>query len=223
MGVIYFRGKEQTAGTSVYDLAVAGGFKGTQEEFYQTLATIKQKANATDVYTKAETYTKTEIDNAINTHKIDVDSALSSTSENPVQNKIVTGEFNKKFTKWVGTKEEYDKLTSYDNNTLYVVTDETADTFVDLSMLKQYGQKSISTTLSASKWDSSNKTYSFETDYPTAQYNVDVSIDGDSCTDEQISAWGKAQFVGSSSANKLKATKEVPTIDIPVILIVSKK
>lgn len=188
MGVIYFRGKEQTAGTSVYDLAVAGGFKGTQEEFYQTLATIKQKANATDVYTKTETYTKTEVDNAINTHKIDVDSALSSTSENPVQNKIVTEEFNK-----------------------------------NLSMLKQYGQKSISTTLSASKWDSSNKTYSFEADYPAAQYNVDISIDGDSCTDEQISAWGKAQFVGSSSGNKLKATKEVPTVDIPIILIVSKK
>lgn len=33
--------------------------------------------------------------------------------------------------KWYGTKAEYDALTSYDDNTIYITTDENADTFID--------------------------------------------------------------------------------------------
>lgn len=33
--------------------------------------------------------------------------------------------------KWYGTKAEYDALTSYDDDTIYITTDENADTYVD--------------------------------------------------------------------------------------------
>ena len=33
--------------------------------------------------------------------------------------------------KWYGTKAEYDALTSYDDNTIYITTDENPDTFID--------------------------------------------------------------------------------------------
>lgn len=33
--------------------------------------------------------------------------------------------------KWYGTKAEYDALTSYDDDTIYITTDEDADTYVD--------------------------------------------------------------------------------------------
>jgi len=125
MGKVIFRDTELSSSNSTYELAVANGYKGTKEEFYKMLITVGDKAN------KSDTYTKTEVDTAINNHKIDVDSALSDTSENPVQNKIITSALNGTLKKWVGTKADYDKLTSYDDNTIYIVTDQDSGTFID--------------------------------------------------------------------------------------------
>ena len=58
-----------------------------------------------------------------------VDSGLSATSENAVQNKVITGELEKKLDKSNAvkiarlTQAEYDQLTPKDNNTLYIITD----------------------------------------------------------------------------------------------------
>lgn len=49
----------------------------------------------TNYYKKTETYTKTEVDNKIPA-SITVDSALSSTSTNPVQNKVINSALNNK-------------------------------------------------------------------------------------------------------------------------------
>lgn len=43
-----------------------------------------------EVYAKSETYTKGETESLVNSAKVNVDTALSDTSTNPVQNKVVT-------------------------------------------------------------------------------------------------------------------------------------
>lgn len=58
-----------------------------------------------------------------------VDSGLSTTSENAVQNKVITSELGKKLDKSNAvkiarlTQAEYDALSPKDNNTLYIITD----------------------------------------------------------------------------------------------------
>ena len=58
-----------------------------------------------------------------------VDSGLSATSENAVQNKVITSELGKKLDKSNAvkiarlTQAEYDALSTKDNNTLYIITD----------------------------------------------------------------------------------------------------
>ena len=77
-------------------------------------------------------------------------------------------------------------------------------------------------TLLASNWDSSSKTYSLESEYPNANYDIEVDIDGDNCTDEQLEAWITAKPL-SSSSNKIIAKGDVPSVDIPIILTATPK
>lgn len=79
----------------------------------------------------------------------------------------------------------------------------------------------VTATLSAASW--TNQTYSFESTYPNATYDITVEIDGDSCTSEQCEAWDAAAIKGSSTTNKIKAFGTVPTIDIPIVLVYTKK
>ena len=78
------------------------------------------------------------------------------------------------------------------------------------------------TTLLASSWDSTAKTYSFEATYPNTSYDIEVDIDGDRCTDKQLDAWITAKPL-SSSNNKIVAKGDIPTVDIPVILTITPK
>ena len=77
-------------------------------------------------------------------------------------------------------------------------------------------------TLLASSWNSTAKTYSFETDYPSASYDIEVALDS-TATSEQAEAFNGAQIVGSATSNTIKAYGDVPTVDIPVILKVVTK
>lgn len=74
-----------------------------------------------------------------------------------------------------------------------------------------------SAVLLASNWDSATKTYSFESDFPSESYNIEVEIDGDTCTTEQLDAWVAAKPL-SSTTSKINAKGDIPTIDIPVII-----
>ena len=78
-------------------------------------------------------------------------------------------------------------------------------------------------TLTAASWDSSAKTYSFETEYPNATYNIEIDFDGDNGTAEQYSTYCAAQIVGSTTTNIIKALGEVPTVDIPIIIYATLK
>lgn len=78
----------------------------------------------------------------------------------------------------------------------------------------------VESVLSASNWESD--IYSFEETYPSSQYNIVVEP-SQQCTDEQLEEYKYASLVGSSTSNKLKAYEDVPTIDIPIIIEVTRK
>lgn len=75
-------------------------------------------------------------------------------------------------------------------------------------------------TLLASGW--SNGTYSFETDYPKATYDLEIALDS-TATTAQAEAFNGAQIAGSATSNAIKAYGIVPTVDIPVVLKVVRK
>lgn len=77
--------------------------------------------------------------------------------------------------------------------------------------------------MSAANWNVEAKTYSFEDMYPAAEYDIELDIDGDVITVEQLDAFNGARMVSSATTNMVKAFGEVPTVDIPVILKVQVK
>lgn len=76
-------------------------------------------------------------------------------------------------------------------------------------------------TMLASGW-TEDKVYSFEADYPSATYNVEIQPSED-CTIEQYEAWGYAMMLGNSATNTVKALGDVPLVDIPIIIKVVRK
>ena len=80
----------------------------------------------------------------------------------------------------------------------------------------------IATTLTASNWDSTSKTYSFEAEYPYATYDLEIALNS-TATTAQAEAFNGAQIVGSATSNVVKAYGIVPTVDIPVIIKVVRK
>ena len=80
----------------------------------------------------------------------------------------------------------------------------------------------VITTLSVSSWDSSTKTQTVSVSGVTAASNGSLRI-AQSATDEQFAAWGAAQpRVTAQAAGTLtvKAAGTVPTIDIPVEVLI---
>lgn len=73
----------------------------------------------------------------------------------------------------------------------------------------------------AANW--SNNIYSFENTYPFATYNIEIELNGDTCTVEQMNAWSDAKILGSATSNTIKAMGNVPAIDIPIIVKVAQK
>lgn len=81
--------------------------------------------------------------------------------------------------------------------------------------------KTITTgTMAAASWNSN--TYSFESTYPNATYDVEIEP-GQTCTEAQLSAWTRAKLVGSANSNVCTAVGVVPTVDIPIIIKVVVK
>lgn len=76
----------------------------------------------------------------------------------------------------------------------------------------------VQSMLEASKWDTTNKEYSFETQYSKDTYMMEIEIDGDRATAAQFSAYGRAKLMGSYTENKCIALGFVPSIDIPILI-----
>lgn len=75
-------------------------------------------------------------------------------------------------------------------------------------------------TLLSANWI--NGEYTLESRFRSSLYDIQLEVDS-ATTAEQILALGNAQIVGKDDSNILKALGTVPTIDIPVKLIVIKK
>lgn len=90
----------------------------------------------------------------------------------------------------------------------------------DLINQKADKQQIVSAVMSASSWN--NSKYSFETAYPSSQYDISISL-RDTCTMAQLEAFGEAKLAGSSSTNIVTAKGTVPTINIPIIIKVVTK
>lgn len=78
-------------------------------------------------------------------------------------------------------------------------------------------------TLAAASWNVTNKSYSFEEDYPNTQYDIVIELDGGAATEAQTEAWDSANIKGNYPENILYTKGDLPTVDIPVIRTVIKK
>lgn len=79
----------------------------------------------------------------------------------------------------------------------------------------------VKTTMTAAGWDKTAKTYSFEDTYPHAECDIDIAY-AKTCTAEQLDAWSAAMLAGDTESNVITAIRDVPTIDIPIIVEVRK-
>ena len=82
------------------------------------------------------------------------------------------------------------------------------------------GSEYVVSLMTASGW--SGNTYSFESTYPKASYNISVEV-APTATAEQFEAFGGAMICGSADSNVATALGDVPTVDIPVIIKAVKK
>ena len=127
-------------------------------------------------------------------------------------------------TKLAGIEANANNYTHPSSHPATMITEDATHRFVTDTEKVTWNNKAskstiITTTLLASNWDSTAKIYSFEADYPSKSYDIEVEINGDSCTDEQLEAWVATKPV-SSLKNKINAKGDVPSVDIPIILTV---
>lgn len=79
----------------------------------------------------------------------------------------------------------------------------------------------VKATMTAAGWNKQAKTYSFESTYPHASYDIEVAY-AKTCTSAQLDAWNGAMMAGDIESNVVTALGDVPTVDIPIIVEVIK-
>ena len=112
------------------------------------------------------------------------------------------------------------------NHPASMITQDATHRFVSDAEKATYSGKAnkptyVKMTLTAAGWDKTAKTYSFEATYPHTQCDVRVSY-AKTCTSAQLDAWNGAGMAGDDVGNIMTAINEVPTVDIPVILEVTR-
>lgn len=78
----------------------------------------------------------------------------------------------------------------------------------------------VTATMAASGW--SGNTYSFESTYPKASYDIAIEV-APTATVEQFEAFGEAMICGSATENVATALNGAPSMDIPIIVKVVAK
>lgn len=114
---------------------------------------------------------------------------------------------------WVTTADAKNLLQQTDNPTYQVATANAVAEALDALVATQNFEGSVFT-LTAANWSTDN-TYNLEVLYPSAKYNLQISISS-TATAEQYEAYNAAGIVGDNSTNVLTARNGKPTIDIPV-------
>ena len=141
--------------------------------------------------------------------------------ENLVNNTLV--EANRKYDEAINqAKADYDSAIQKYNEVSSVLNNVSECDGDLVEMINTKSNKSVITvaTLLASKWV--GNTYSLETDYPSATYDIEIALDS-SASSDQVDAFNSAQIVGSATTNTVKAFGDVPTINIPIIVKAVRK
>ena len=157
-----------------------------------------------------------------------VDSALSSTSTNAVQNRVVYERINSLTENINNISDEVNQTVESVNGRLDNISEEIAgdlgdlgdnisEAVLNLNNNKEKKHTFVNYTLRASNWN--NSVYSIENIYPGSEYLV--SLIRGVLTEEQSEALSLANINGTaldSTVNQFVALGEVPVIDIPMIL-----
>lgn len=119
---------------------------------------------------------------------------------------------------FIGTEAEWDALPAEKKNKyngkLVYITDDYLPGGVIIQSTDAY-------ILDKDNWDNQN-VYDLEDDYPSSKYNVVVNLSS-SATAEEKTAFNSANIVRVDNYNKIIATGTVPTVDINVVLTVTRK
>lgn len=133
-------------------------------------------------------------------------------------------EFESDFTSWSAShKNDFDEWSDTQKNSfenwfsaLTVILDgDVAANLANQILSKASRPEYVYSSLLSSKWE--NGSYSFEEDYPSNSYDIDISP-ADTCTEEEINLYGRAKIVGNANSNVIKALGIIPQEDIPIII-----
>lgn len=139
---------------------------------------------------------------------------------------------------WKGTQAEFNALgvtaTAYKvavdaNGKLYFIPASADDLTAHASRHASSGSDAITprsigaayvpnyntATMLAASWN--NSTYSFESDYPNADFDITIWV-APTASAAEYDAFTGAKICGSASANIVTAIGDVPEIDIPIII-----
>lgn len=124
------------------------------------------------------------------------------------------------------TTVENDVTTLQGNVSTLTTTVSNNYTVLDNDKENKYSKVTLS--IAVSDWvqnsDTERYEYSFESQYPSTQYDIEVDLNWDTASDDQIKEWGKLQVVGSNAANKIVARSgEQPTLAQSVIIYVTDR
>lgn len=106
-----------------------------------------------------------------------------------------------------------------DTNTRITVTDKDAQTKIT-NIVSVVNSEYSNQTIASTGW--SGNTYSFESVFPSAQYDITVAP-ANTLTTEQVQAWGAAIMTGNVGQNIITALGTVPTMDLPCMVEARKK
>lgn len=109
-------GLETIHGYSAYEIAVINGFKGTEEEWLESITN-----DAADML-------KDELDEAkeLIERAGEIEGTLEDADKLQALRAIIEGNKNYNFSVWIGTTEQYNALAEIKENCLYLLTDDTA-------------------------------------------------------------------------------------------------
>lgn len=104
-------------------------------------------------------------------------------------------------------------------------TQQTDGEISSLQSGKENRYSRVSVNVSVDDWVQNEETefweYSFEHDYPASDFDIEIDLDWDGITQDQIKDYSRAGIVGSHVTNKLVARSKQPTMDYPMMLFVT--
>ena len=120
-------------------------------------------------------------------------------------------------------EEDLTTATGVYNQTTEMINGFLGDYNEILAALTDKGNKAVISSSTLSRYGWSGNTYSFEDVFPVATYDIEISLDSNGLTADQLQAFTAARIVGNATTNVIKVFGDVPTVDIPIVMKVVRK